>query len=559
VNNLKISTRLVMLIGLLSVLLVGIGAIGLFGLLRSNAAMRSIYEDRLIPSGQLDVIVRALLRNRLAIAASLATPTPEVIAKSSADIQADMDLITKTWDAYMSNALDANAQKLSAQFAQDRKTFLDEGLWPALAALSTNEAKEAQRVVEQMVVDKIRPLFEPVANDVDALIRNNLDQSKQMYEAAVARYELIRNLAVLSVALGIGFSIALGLLLVRGIRRSLSHAVDISNAVAQGDLTSSIHVKGKDEIAQLLTAMAAMRSNLVRVVTEVRTGVDSVGTASAQIATGNHDLSSRTEQQASSLQQTAASMEQLTSTVKHSADNAKLADQLATAASAAAVKGGDAMGQVVAIMDEITVASKKMADIVNVIDAIAFQTNILALNAAVEAARAGEQGRGFAVVAGEVRKLAQRSAEAAREIKNMIDDSVAKVASGGQRVDDAGTSIGEIVAQVKRVTDLIGEIASGAIEQSSGIAQINEAVTQMDHFTQQNAALVEEAAASAASLKEQAQRLAETVSVFKLSGAQTQQVIRSAQTTAKAAIPVAKPFKATKVAAKGDSDDWQEF
>jgi methyl-accepting chemotaxis protein-1 (serine sensor receptor) len=581
-NNFKISTRLLALIGVMSALLAGIGAIGLVGISRSNQALQSVYEDRLVPVGQLDTIVRAILRNRLAIANSLVTPTPEYIARNTAEVEANIELISKTWDAFMATHLTPEEERLAKTFAEDRKKFVQEGLRPAVAALRANDTKEAQRIV----VEKIRPLYEPVAHGVDALIKLQLDVAKQEYEAAVARYETIRVAAIAALILSVGLAATFGLLLIRGINRSLGHAVEVSNAVAQGDLTKAIHVDGKDEIAQLLTAMSDMKENLVRVVSEVRDGVDSVSTASAQIAAGNQDLSGRTEQQASSLQQTAASMEQLTSTVKQSADNARQANQLANAASESAARGGQVVGEVVLTMNAITEASKRIAEIINVIDGIAFQTNILALNAAVEAARAGEQGRGFAVVAGEVRNLAQRSAQAAREIKAMITDSVQKVEAGSRLVNDAGATMNEIVTQVKRVTDLIGEITSAAVEQSSGISQVNEAVTQMDQVTQQNAALVEESAAAAASLKEQADRLASAVAVFRLSQVEAQRAIARAQGSAAASGAAQRtamrtgskgPAKTTAVrtgskgpaktngsttdpgAAAGKSGEWEEF
>jgi methyl-accepting chemotaxis protein-1 (serine sensor receptor) len=574
VNKFKISTRLIVLFSLASALLIGVGGVGLYGISMANSSLQSVYEERLIPSSQLDVVIRALLRNRLAIAAMIITPTPETIAAKSAEVEANAALISKTWEAFESQRLDAEARRLAGKFVEDRKHFVQEGLMPAVAALRANDLKEAQRIT----VETIRPLFEPVDKDVSEIIQANIDESKRLYAAATARYEMVRNMAVLSIVLGIGLIVVFSVALVRGLQRSLGHAVDISKAVAQGDLTQTISIEGEDEVAQLLTAMSDMKENLVRVVSDVRCGVDSVGTASGQIASGNQDLSARTEQQASSLEETAASMEQLTATVKQSADSARQADQLAKSASTAAAKGGEVMGEVITTMDEIADASKKMAEIIGVIDGIAFQTNILALNAAVEAARAGEQGRGFAVVAGEVRNLAQRSAQAAREIKGMINDSVEKVASGSALVNDAGASMAEIVAQVKRVTDLIGEITSGALEQSSGIGQINEAVTQMDQVTQQNAALVEEAAAAAASLKDQADRLSQTVSVFKLSDSATRQVISHAQAAAKTGAPAKKttaaanktalgvkrpasgPVKVDSQAqAKADADGWDEF
>jgi methyl-accepting chemotaxis protein len=293
----------------------------------------------------------------------------------------------------------------------------------------------------------------------------------------------------------------------------------VAQTVAAGDLSSRIEAQSTDETGQLMAALRSMNDSLSKVVGEVRHGTDTIATASSQIASGNQDLSSRTEEQASSLEETAASMEQLTSTVKQNADNARQANQLAASASEVAVRGGAVVSQVVDTMGSINASSRKIVDIIAVIDGIAFQTNILALNAAVEAARAGEQGRGFAVVASEVRTLAQRSAAAAKEIKGLIDDSVSKVAAGTQQVAEAGKTMDEIVNSVRRVTDIMGEISSASHEQTQGIEQINQAITQMDQVTQQNAALVEEAAAAAGSLQEQAGGLVQVVSAFRLAGA----------------------------------------
>jgi methyl-accepting chemotaxis protein len=304
--------------------------------------------------------------------------------------------------------------------------------------------------------------------------------------------------------------------LTRPISASLKTAADIANKVTQGNLATPIHVTGADEIAELMAALAAMQTQLVGVVASVRQGSESVATASAEIAQGNQDLSNRTESQASALEQTAASMEELSSTVKQNADNARQANQLAMSASTVAVQGGEVVAQVVDTMKGINDASRKISDIISVIDGIAFQTNILALNAAVEAARAGDQGRGFAVVASEVRSLAGRSAEAAMEIKTLINDSVSRVEQGTTLVDQAGLTMTNVVNSIKRVTDIVGEISSASNEQSLGVSQVGQAVTQMDQVTQQNAALVEEMAAAAGSLKSQAQELVHTVAVFKL-------------------------------------------
>ena len=343
-------------------------------------------------------------------------------------------------------------------------------------------------------------------------------------------------------------ALLVGVLFIRSATRPVGRAAEVVRLIAAGDLTAAIEARGNDEIADLLRELDSMRASLVRVVGSVRGNADSVATASSQIAQGNADLSQRTEEQASNLQQTAASMEQLTATVKQNAETARQAVQLATAASGVAGQGGEVVGRVVATMEDISASSKKIADIIGVIDGIAFQTNILALNAAVEAARAGEQGRGFAVVAGEVRSLAQRSAEAAKEIKNLIGASVEKVATGSSLVGDAGRTMGEIVSQVKRVTDLINEISAASVEQTTGIGQIGDAVTQLDQVTQQNAALVEESAAAADSLQQQASQLAQAISFFTLD--ENKQPVAAATPKAAAAKPAApvKPAAKAKLA-----------
>ncbi|HYD60255.1 MAG TPA: Cache 3/Cache 2 fusion domain-containing protein [Noviherbaspirillum sp.] len=349
----------------------------------------------------------------------------------------------------------------------------------------------------------------------------------------------------------------------RMVTRPLADALQVARTVAAGDLTSRITVRSNDETGQLMQAMKDMNDSLARIVGEVRTGTDTIATASHQIASGNLDLSSRTEEQASSLEETASSMEELTSTVKQNADNARQANELAVAASGVAIKGGEVVSQVVSTMSAINESASKIADIISVIDGIAFQTNILALNAAVEAARAGEQGKGFAVVASEVRNLAQRSANAAKEIKALINDSVERVDAGSKLVADAGTTMEEIVDSVKRVTAIMADIMDASREQSSGIEQVNKAIGQMDQVTQQNAALVEEAAAAADSLQEQAGKLAQVVSVFKVAGASDVML----QARPAAVVPMASARVPQRVPAgahpsrvkTGSGQEWEEF
>ena len=538
-NNLKISTRLTILISILSALLVIIGGIGLLGISQSNAALKTVYEDRTAPMGQLSDIQRLLLRNRLAIANSQIDPTPEEISKDVAEVETNIATIGKIWDAYMATALTPEEAPLAKKFAEDRGRFVNDGLKPAVAALRANDITGVYRVM----TEKIRPLYVPVQDGINALMKLQLDVAKQEYDSATARYNTIRLVSIAMIVAGVLFAALIGVAMVRGISRALGNAVEVSDAVAHGDLTRQVQISGKDEVSKVLQSLSDMQASLVKVVSRVREGSESVSTASSEIAQGNQDLSARTESQASALEETAASMEELSSTVKQNADNARQANQLAQSASTVAVQGGEVVAQVVDTMKGINDASRKINDIISVIDGIAFQTNILALNAAVEAARAGEQGRGFAVVAAEVRSLAGRSAEAAKEIKTLITDSVQRVEQGTALVDQAGSTMNEVVTSIRRVTDIMGEISAASSEQSQGVAQVGEAVTQMDQATQQNAALVEEMAAAASSLRSQAQDLVQTVAVFKLSTQERQPAAAVAPAAVRSPASSSKPYQ----------------
>ncbi|BEP94659.1 hypothetical protein GmRootA79_30430 [Acidovorax sp. A79] len=417
------------------------------------------------------------------------------------------------------------------------------------------------------------------------LQQSQRDAARQEAQAARSHANL---LAWITQGAVFALGLVLSFLLVRSITRPLNRAVDLSDAIASGNLTVSAQDDRQDEFGHLLRSVSQMAARLRGLVSEVRSGVDSMSNASVEIATGNQDLSSRTEQTAANLEETAASMEELTATVTQSADTARQANQLATTAAQAATRGGEVVAQVVESMQHITSSSRKIADIIGVIDGIAFQTNILALNAAVEAARAGEQGRGFAVVASEVRGLAQRSASAAKEIKELISASVDTVETGSGQVAQAGQSMDEIVASVRRVSDLIGEITASSSEQRDGIGQVNQAVSNLDQMTQQNAALVEESAAAAASLRDQAQRLAEVVSVFNVGHQPASTTPSPARAPApaprpraagsalkaapaKAAPPLARPLQApaarpapppapaAPAGQKASDDDWESF
>ena len=435
----------------------------------------------------------------------------ETIAALDKRILADFDALGKELQGLQDSvAADqpealAQAQAGTAAFATFRASVKD-----------TLDMKSMGLASAYGVMARSETSYAELRKSLAAMAELDVRSGDSLAKAAAAAVGTTISTTLVLAFLALVLSVAVSWWMSRMILGPLRRAVGVARTVASGDLTSHIEGDGRDEIGQLMQALRDMNGSLVQLVERVRASSDSIATGSAQIATGNADLSQRTEEQASALEQTAASMEELSSTVKQNADNARQANQLALSASTVAVQGGQVVGQVVQTMKGINDSSKRIADIISVIDGIAFQTNILALNAAVEAARAGEQGRGFAVVASEVRSLAQRSAEAAKEIKGLIDTSVERVEQGTVLVDKAGTTMTEVVNSIKRVTDIMGEISAASSEQSSGVAQVGEAVSQMDKATQQNAALVEESAAAADSLKDQAQQLVQVVAVFKL-------------------------------------------
>jgi methyl-accepting chemotaxis protein len=438
----------------------------------------------------------------------------------------------------------------------------------AIKAKAAGDEALATRILEERFTPTARAYQETVQQLVAMQATNIAAAARTIEGSADSSETLLAMLAAFSVLLGA----VLSWQLTRGIVRPIREAVTLAETVASGDLTRRIDATAKDETGALLRALRHMNDSLVKIVTEVRGGTDTISGASSEIAAGNLDLSSRTEQQAASLEETAASMEQLTGTVRQNADNARQANQLAITASNVAVEGGSVVGQVITTMGSINESSRKIVDIIGVIDGIAFQTNILALNAAVEAARAGEQGRGFAVVASEVRNLAQRSAAAAKEIKVLIGDSVEKVDAGAKLVDQAGATMEQVVESIRRVTDIMAEITHATHEQTGGIEQVNQSIGLMDEATQQNAALVEESAAAAGAMQEQAAKLAQVVGVFKLDAqaaiapaapkaapARALAVLPKKQPARPAKAPAAPAKPAPRAKAAATADEWEEF
>ncbi|OGA81550.1 MAG: chemotaxis protein [Burkholderiales bacterium RIFCSPHIGHO2_01_FULL_63_240] len=508
--QLTIKKRLALLVGGLMGLLILSQLQLIHQVNEDRNTLASLYNDRVIPLKQLKEVSDAYAVNIVDTAHKVRDGgmTPEQGVQS---IQQAQRTIAEQWRAYISTTLTpeeaAEVRQAEAllkpadQTAQELIRLFQAG---DMAALSAFTAKQ------------LYPAIDPIGTAVAKLINIQLKEAQAHHQASNETAERTLWISLVSGAIVLCAALACAIWIVRSIVRPIEDAVRVAEAVAEGDLSQRIEVRSQDETGRLLTSLQRMTQGLSQIVSEVRTGSESIATGSSQIAMGSSDLSQRTEEQASNLQQTAASMEELTATVRHNADTARAANQLAASASEVAERGGQVVGQVVQTMESITASSRKINDIIGVIDGIAFQTNILALNAAVEAARAGEQGRGFAVVAGEVRTLAQRSAQAAKEIKALIQESVERVGHGSSQVGEAGQTMGDIVVQVKRVTDLIGEISSASGEQSRGIEQVSDAVTQLDQVTQQNAALVEESAAAAESLKHQAAHLSELVARFRL-------------------------------------------
>ncbi len=520
-NNIALTRRLWLIVAAYwAALLVVIGVSG-WGLQSARDSLNYVHDVRMDNSTKLAKMAELLTANRMLVllsfqhdpAGSLVGVHDHPVTAHLEDIAKNRAEITKMWETYKAIPKSEEEARIANEAEAKRSTWLVK-LGQAVAAIKAGDYS-ATTMANYLAASRTEGA--QAVQAMDELRGYQAKQADMATQAAGERYQTSLIVFTLAILLGALPATLLTLMLLSRMRSGFKLANDHAAAIASGDLSSAVPSSGGDEIGQLLAQMALMRDNLHRLIGQVRFGAESIASATSEVASGTLDLSNRTEQQASTLEETAAASEQLASTVRQNADSAQQANQLASSASNVAVQGGTVVSQVVTTMEAINHSSRKIVDIISVIDGIAFQTNILALNAAVEAARAGEQGRGFAVVAAEVRSLAQRSAEAAKEIKTLISDSVEKVGVGTDQVAKAGHTMEEIVTSIRKVADIVGEIASASREQSTGIGQINQAVTQLDSVTQQNAALVEQASAAAGSLQEQARQLADVANSFQLS------------------------------------------
>jgi len=539
ISNIKIANLLRLGFGVLAFLIVLTGALSFMKATGAEQSFSTVVDNRYPKIKSLDTVSsRVKDSTRLQRDLLLLSDADDIkkAADAIATLQKDnSDLLAKldpTFKSEKGRALLKALNDVRAQYLPVSQKFM---------AHATSGQQELAKI---LLMTELAPLEQKYFAAVNDMVKFQEDQMQIAKEDASSSIGQIRSTVAVSSGLALLVATVAALWITKIVTQPINEAVEVARAVAAGDLSYAFSAHGNNETGLLLRSLKEMQTALVRVVSNVRHGSDAVATASAEIAQGNQDLSSRTESQASALEQTAASMEQLGSQVKNNADNARQANQLAMNASTVAVQGGEVVGQVVQTMQGINESSRKIADIISVIDGIAFQTNILALNAAVEAARAGEQGRGFAVVASEVRALAGRSAEAAKEIKTLIGASVERVEQGAVLVDKAGATMTEVVNSIRRVTDIMGEISSASTEQSAGVAQVGEAVSQMDQATQQNAALVEEMAAAASSLKSQASDLVQAVAVFKLGAADAFQPMPS-KVGVRSPHSQGKPFQGT--------------
>ena len=512
--NTTLKSRLSLVIGLITLLAVGIGILGLFGMGRANEGLKSVYEHRTVALEQISRIDRLLVQSQLAMVEALQDSMSATIKTKNALIEKNITEMDQAWEQYGKFGLSEDERKLADAFQADRQKLINEGLRKTMKAMSGGDLASAGDLA-----DKVQGMAVPLRKSVEALRALQVEEARNEYEQASSRYNLLRVIVVFVIFGGAALAAVAGYFLIRHVYALLggepSYAQHIVHGIAAGDLTVNIEIARGDD-KSLLFAMKGMQVTLSKIMADIRNAADTIVIASNEISVGNRDLSSRTENQACTIEQTTASLSDLTSSVKNNADNARSANQMAHTASGVAEKGSSAVLQIVDTMGSINTSARKITEIISVIDGIAFQTNILALNAAVEAARAGEQGRGFAVVASEVRNLAQRSAAAAKEIKELIGASVDEVSQGSALVTGAGATMREIVASVRRVTDIMTVISAANEAQHHEINQVGTAIGQIDDATRQNAALVDQASAAAVSLNEQSRVLGELVRTFKL-------------------------------------------
>jgi methyl-accepting chemotaxis protein-1 (serine sensor receptor) len=560
----SIKARLFVTMGLLVAILSVVGAIGLNDLRKSNKELEIMFHGRLEPASWIDQLTAEQRKGIESIELATIKQDQGSIAVAIEAVKGKSDFIKATVTKLQAIQGSDAEQKLIAGFSTLSNEILDINQ-TAIVSMQSGSFDKA----ETAMLEQARPKYEKLISTMDDLKETQLSVAQAAWDEAKAKFKVQIITIIVAIIFGVCLAILFGTLLVRSIVNAINVAVTIADRIAHGEVGNNIKVKGKDELGLLLAALKAMDGKLVEIVTSVRTTADAVGGAAGELSQGNDDLSSRTQQQASALEETASSMEEMTSTVKQNADNARQANQLAAGAREQAERGGVVVQRAIGAMVEINDSSRRIADIIGVIDEIAFQTNLLALNAAVEAARAGEQGRGFAVVATEVRNLAQRSASAAKEIKGLISDSVDKVKAGSALVDESGKTLAEIMDSVKKVTDIVAEIAAASQEQSSGIEQVNNAVTQMDGVTQQNAALVEQAAAASKAMQQQAASLVQQINFFKTGDKQSSSVAVTQFSAAKspskpkpASRPIARPVAVPSrqmARASGDDSVWQDF
>ena len=568
---LTVKARLIGVLALLFVMLLAGAWMGLGGMARANESALQIYQGELLPLTSLNEVARNSLRDFIALSEAAFHQGDKAIIKQKLADVAQLHVQDEALLKKLNATAHSPAVKKQLAAFESARADMDSSMSEVTDALG-----QGGDGANSALYSDVLPNVAIMSSEMNKLIAMQVEESRQQYASAVARYQLVRNLAFGALGAGMLLAALMAYFLVRSIVGTLNRAVRVANAIAQGQLGHRIVTRRKDELGRLLDAFRVMDERLTLTVGEVRRGSDSVSVAAQQMAHGNDDLSQRTQEQASSLEETASSMEQMTSTVKQNAENASHANQLARGAREQAERGGEVAGRAIVAMGEINASSRKIADIVGLIQEIAFQTNLLALNAAVEAARAGEQGRGFAVVATEVRSLAQRSAGAAKEIKGLIEDSAEKVRGGSELVNQSGKALAEIVDSVKKVTDIVAEIAAASQEQSAGIDQVNHAVMQMDEMTQQNAALVEEAAAAARAMHEQAGELTRQVGFFQLN--QDKDAVAAAESAAarmhktvaaeaeavfaavRSAAPApARPARTSADAASSAAGVWKEF